>query len=102
MTRAYAPNGNETVLRAVVLPEDGRFVAQCIDVDVVAQGASIESALKRLQRTIELECVERGCMYCDLIDVIAPAPNVFHVLYERLPLAISLPGGLAGRYAEAA
>ncbi len=41
-------------LTAVLTPEDGGYVAQCVEVDVTTQGDTIESALANLREALEL------------------------------------------------
>lgn len=41
-------------LTAAVTPEDDMFVAQCIEVDVVSQGNTVEEALANLKEALEL------------------------------------------------
>lgn len=41
-------------LTAAITPEDGGFVAQCLEVDVASQGDSLEEALANLREALEL------------------------------------------------
>ena len=41
-------------LTAAITPEDGGFVAQCLEVDVASQGETVETALANLREALEL------------------------------------------------
>jgi len=41
-------------LTAAITPEDGGFVAQCLEVDVASQGDTVEQALANLREALEL------------------------------------------------
>lgn len=41
-------------LTAALTPEEGGFVAQCLEVDVASEGATIEEALANLREALEL------------------------------------------------
>ena len=41
-------------LTAAITPEDGGFVAQCLEVDVASQGHSVEEAIANLTEALEL------------------------------------------------
>lgn len=41
-------------LHASVTPDDGWYVAQCLEVDVVSQGETIDAALANLREALEL------------------------------------------------
>ena len=40
--------------RATVWPEEGMFVAQCLDIDIASQGETEELALEALKEAIQL------------------------------------------------
>lgn len=42
MSRATAPSGNETHIRAIVFKEGDFYVAQCLEYDISAQSETIE------------------------------------------------------------
>lgn len=67
-------------LRVIVLQDENIFVAQCLEVDVSAQGASEPEALSRLKAVLRAEAdaaKENGSNLSDL----GPAPKAFHILY---------------------
>ena len=41
-------------LTAALTPEEGGFVAQCLEVDVASQGSTIDEALANLREALEL------------------------------------------------
>jgi len=48
------PAPNITHFTAAVTPEDGWYVARCLEVEVASQGESIEEALANLREALEL------------------------------------------------
>ncbi len=48
------PEPNIAHFTAAVTPEDGWFVARCLEVEVASQGESIEEALANLKEALEL------------------------------------------------
>lgn len=68
-------------LRVVVLRDGGVYVAQCLEIDIAAQGLTEEEALDRLYETYRAEenlAREEGRNVHD----IGPAPSQFHVLFS--------------------
>ena len=55
MSRATAPNGDETHIRAIVFKEGEFYVAQCLEYDISAQSATIEGVIDRLELTLEAD-----------------------------------------------
>ena len=54
-TRAKKPAGRRDFqFTAALTPEDGGYVAQCLEVDVASQGDSVEQALANLKEALEL------------------------------------------------
>ena len=41
-------------LTAAITPEDGGFVAQCLEIDIASQGDTIEEATANLKEALEL------------------------------------------------
>lgn len=72
----------QRIYRVVGIREGERFVAQALEVDVFARGQSFEEALDRLKVTLaqSQESLDSGL---DIFDVLGPAPQHFHELYER-------------------
>jgi len=68
--------------RGVLLRDGDGWIAQCVDVDICAQGSTPETARERLKYAIAAElaeCEERGV---DLFLAIGPAPDFFRQCYE--------------------
>jgi hypothetical protein len=72
-------------LRVIVFPEDGLYVAQCLEHDIVAQAPDIEDALERLELTIEAERAMRGT---NDLSQISPAPGYYQELWGKHSLRI--------------
>lgn len=51
-SRINAPSG--LPLECLVTPEDGAFVARCLDPDVASDGGTTDEALANLQEALEL------------------------------------------------
>lgn len=56
-------------LTAAITPEDGGYVAQCLEVDVASQGDSVEEAVANLSEALEL-------YFEDTDEVPSPAPII--------------------------
>jgi predicted RNase H-like HicB family nuclease len=50
----------ERTFTAHIIEEDGVFVAQCLEVDVVSQGATLEEALRNIREAVALYCESFG------------------------------------------
>ncbi len=88
MSVVVGPNGNETKIRAVVFREGELYVAQCLEYDISAQAADIDTLLERLDLTVEAEfkaCEQNGVMPRDCIQ---PAPNYYHEMWGRRSFAL--------------
>lgn len=82
MARAHAPTGNEKTVRVIVFREGDQYVAQCLEYDIATQARSLEGLIDRLELTLDAEfahCHETGQ---EPHEVIAPAPNYYHDLWE--------------------
>jgi predicted RNase H-like HicB family nuclease len=62
-------------LTAVVTPDDDWFMARCVEVPVVSQGATVDEALANLTEALEL--------YFE--DEPAPAPPIVRPINIRIP-----------------
>ena len=49
-----APAAGRSVIHAVVVESEGQFVADCLEVAVVTQGASLDELLRNLREALEL------------------------------------------------
>jgi hypothetical protein len=67
-------------LRVVVLKDGDIFVAQCLEIDVSAQGTSHEEAMNRLRAALRAEEAEAKNSGKKLSDI-GPAPMAFHAIY---------------------
>ncbi len=68
-------------LRVVVFKDGDIFVAQCLEIDVSAQGTSHEDAMKRLKAALRAEEAEAKQAGKDLSEL-GPAPKAFHAIYQ--------------------
>ena len=82
MASAKTPNGTEKNLRVIVFREGDVYVAQCIEYDIAAQGATIESVIDRLELTIDAEFAFCGEDGKEPRESISPAPVYYHKLWE--------------------
>lgn len=69
-------------IRVVTFKEGELFVAQALEVDICAQGRTMEEANKRLVATMRAEEEEAKANGRSLLDI-GPAPHPFHVLYDN-------------------
>jgi predicted RNase H-like HicB family nuclease len=68
-------------LRILLIRDGDIFVAQCLELDVAAQGSSKDEALSRLNAVMRIEIKEARDQGRDIKDI-GPAPTVFHEIYE--------------------
>jgi predicted RNase H-like HicB family nuclease len=80
LTRPTRRNSMTSPLRVVVLKDGDIFVAQCLEIDVAAQGATHEEAMERLKVVLRAEEAEAKNNGKELVDL-GPAPNAFHAIY---------------------
>lgn len=88
MSRATAPNGDETHIRAIVFKEGEFYVAQCLEYDISAQSATIEGVIDRLELTLEAEFEACESAGKDTKNCIGPAQNYYHELWEKRSLNV--------------
>lgn len=68
-------------LRVVVLKDGDLYIAQCLEIDIAAQGTNKADAIRRLYETVQAErnlALEEGR---DVMNI-GPAPRSFHLLYD--------------------
>jgi hypothetical protein len=68
-------------LRVVVFKDAGMFVAQCLEIDIAAQGSTEAEAAMRLNAVFKAEVAEAKQKGID-IEEIGPAPAEFHAAYS--------------------
>ena len=68
-------------IRVVVFRENDGFVAQALEIDIAAQGATPEQAFERLKVTFRAELREAECEKRDISEI-GPAPASFHAMFE--------------------
>jgi hypothetical protein len=73
---------DSTAVRVVVFKDGDHYVAQALEVDIAAQGASPEEASRRLGVVLDAEAREAKAEGRDLFDI-GPAPETMRVLYEN-------------------
>lgn len=69
-------------IRVIVLKDDGLYFAQCLEVDVAAQGATPEEAIARLKNVLNAEAEELRNKGRSLKDI-GPAPEPYRALDAR-------------------
>jgi hypothetical protein len=68
-------------IRVVAFKEGDHFVAQALEVDVCAQGRTLDEAHSRLLMTIKSEEADALAEGRTLMDI-GPAPHPFHLLFR--------------------
>lgn len=71
----------EGTIRVVTFKEGDFFVAQALEVDVCAQGRTMDEANRRLILTLKAEESDAEAEGRTLWDI-GPAPRPFHVLFQ--------------------
>ncbi len=67
--------------RVIVLKDAGVYVAQCLEVDVSAQGATPDEAMQRLGIAFRAEVREAKQNGKSIMDI-GPAPASYSAMYE--------------------
>lgn len=57
---------------AAIVPEDGVYVARCLEVEVASHGDSIEEAIRNLGEALELYFEDEEAIPCRPTPIIAP------------------------------
>ncbi len=66
---------NESSVRAVVFPDGGAWIAQCLDYDICAQGPDPVTAQRRFLATLSADLHESMLRHGELFLGIGPAPD---------------------------
>lgn len=69
-------------LRAVVFQDSGYWIAQCIEVDVAAQGGSVDEAVERLESLLTYEAQYTERRFGKPFAGIDPAPARFQKMWD--------------------
>jgi len=75
----------KTTQRAVIFEEGDIWIAQCIDLDINAQGKTVKAAADNLALTIRADlqhCDENGL---NPAEIIGPAPDHYRNLWDETP-----------------
>lgn len=70
-------------LRVIVFKDNDLWVAQCLEHDIGAQAADVDTLMTRLEVVLKAECktsLEKGLK---LLDGIEPAPARFFAMWDR-------------------
>lgn len=70
-------------IRAIVFQDAGQWVAQCIEVDVAAQGSTVDEAVERLGSLLNSEADYTQKRFGKPFAGIDPAPARFEAMWER-------------------
>ena len=68
--------------KIVAYPEGNSWIAQALEVDIAAQGLSLNDAIRRLRCTIELERAHTLAVHGEAFHGIGPAPERFLEMAE--------------------
>lgn len=72
---------NTDVIRVIAYREDDAWIAQCLEHDIAAQGASFRDAMRRLTATVNLECEYTLEKHGEAFANIDPAPEKFEQMF---------------------
>lgn len=70
-------------IRAIVFQDHGQWVAQCIEVDVAAQGVNVDEAVERLEAALTYEADYTRKRFGTSFKGIDPAPAYFEQMWEK-------------------
>lgn len=81
---------HDGTLRVVVFQDCGLWVAQCLEHDIGAQAADIDTLMARLEVTVKAEIAESIERHGKPFAGIAAAPERFHQMWERRVRAVEM------------
>ena len=70
-------------IRVIVFKDGDAWVAQCLEYDIAAQAADLESLRSRLLATVDAEAQAGTEFNGEPFKGIDPAPRHFHEMWER-------------------
>lgn len=68
-------------IRVVIIKDESAYVAQCLEVDIAAQGKSVDDALNRLRTVLVAEIREATSAGRTIYDL-GPAPETFEMIHD--------------------
>src|SRR5256885_1188889 len=72
-----------TELRIVAFQKDGNWVAQCLEYDIAAHAADLDTVLLRIDDTLIAEAEYTNERHGAAFKGIDPAPKLYEVLWDR-------------------
>ena len=70
-------------IRAIVFQEGRYWIAQCIEVDVAAQGNNLDEAVERLEAALNYEADYTRAKFGEVFKGIDPAPDRYQKMLEN-------------------
>jgi len=70
-------------IRAIVFLDSGQWVAQCIEVDVAAQGSNLDEAVQRLEAVLLSEAEFTQQRHGQAFAGIDPAPAYYEEMWQK-------------------
>jgi len=77
------------MIRVIVFQEGGLWVAQCLEHDIGAQAADVDTLISRLEVALKAELKE-SMRHGKPLAGIDPAPERFHRMWDRCVMAEAL------------
>jgi hypothetical protein len=73
---------NPDTIRVIAYREPDSWVAQCLEYDISSQGADFQTAMARLQATVNCEADYTRRKHGEAFKSIGPAPRIFFDMFE--------------------
>lgn len=90
--------GSETI-RVIVFQDSGMWVAQCLEHDIGAQAADLDTLRDRLEVTLKAELDESVARHKKPFAGIDPAPERFHRMWDRRSRSVDFTPWIAAHEA---
>jgi hypothetical protein len=75
--------GSVETIRVIAFQDSGMWVAQCLEYDIGAQAADLDTLRDRLEATLRAEYLESMERHKKPFAGIGPAPDRFHRMWDR-------------------
>jgi hypothetical protein len=82
--------GSDITIRVVVFKDDDVWVAQCLEYDIGAQAADIDTLNERLNVVLKAELKESIERHGKPFAGIEPAPQRFHTMWEHRVRSVAI------------
>jgi hypothetical protein len=79
---------NSEAIRVIAFREGDKWIAQCLEYDISAQGVAFQDAMRRLTLTVNAEFEYTREKHGEAFANIAPAPEEFEAMFATIELSL--------------